>query len=302
MPPDRPGPPKVLERTVHFRVADPERRWEGVRLVTELPQPHPTDLAWHDGEWVLRWPRPRLLRLEYQLEIRWPGGHTERITDPDNPLRVRTLAGERSLVEMPGYLPPWWLTAQRVPGSVQGLLWSPEDATPEEPLPLLVVHDGPAYAELADLTTYSAALVACRDLPRHRLALLGSPEQDAGPLAQAVEAARGPVVVMGGGAGAVVALLDAVRSERAGGAFGQSGTFADLPPDALAAAGSRSLRVGLTCGALESVVADNRDTAALLTRAGHDVTYGEVADLSGFTAWRDAFDPFLTGVLQDVWG
>ena len=37
------------------------------------------------------------------------------------------------------------------------------------------------------------------------------------------------------------------------------------------------LIVGMTCGALEENVANNRDMAAALRRAGHDVTLREVA-------------------------
>ena len=62
------------------------------------------------------------------------------------------------------------------------------------------------------------------------------------------------------------------------------------------------LVVGLTCGALEENAANNRDMAAALRRAGHDVRYREVAGLHNYTAWRDALDPGLTDVLHAVWG
>ena len=45
---------------------------------------------------------------------------------------------------------------------------------PSEPLPLLVAHDGPEYAELSALLRYLARLVAEGELPPHRAALLGA--------------------------------------------------------------------------------------------------------------------------------
>ena len=62
------------------------------------------------------------------------------------------------------------------------------------------------------------------------------------------------------------------------------------------------LVVGMSCGALEENAANNRDMAAALRRAGHDVTLREVPDLHNYTAWRDALDPGLTDVLRRVWG
>ena len=51
------------------------------------------------------------------------------------------------------------------------------------------------------------------------------------------------------------------------------------------------LTVGMSCGALEENAANNRDMAAALRRAGHDVTLREVPDLHNYTAWRDAPRP-----------
>ena len=65
---------------------------------------------------------------------------------------------------------------------------------------------------------------------------------------------------------------------------------------------ARPLRIGMTCGGLEENAANNRDMAAALRRAGHDVTHAEVADLHSYTAWRDSLDPHLTQVLRDLWG
>ncbi len=57
-------------------------------------------------------------------------------------------------------------------------IWSPADADPAEPLPLLVAHDGPEYERLSALTHFAAVAIGARELPRHRLALLGPGERD----------------------------------------------------------------------------------------------------------------------------
>ena len=84
--------------------------------------------------------------------------------DPGNPQRAPGAFGEKSVLELPGYEPPAWLdapTASRarrrsstirgrgLGASVAVRVWSPADAEPGEPLPLLVAHDGPEYDELA---------------------------------------------------------------------------------------------------------------------------------------------------------
>ena len=76
--------------------------------------------------------------------------------------------------------PPAWLTAPADPGRDQAFdlpvpalggvipvrTWSPPTAGDREPLPLLVVHDGPEYDTLASLTQYLAAGIAGGWLPR----------------------------------------------------------------------------------------------------------------------------------------
>ncbi len=83
--------------------------------------------------------------------------------------------------------PPDWLTAPAEPGvttafdlpvrslgaDIQVLTWAPAEARDDEPLPLLVVHDGPEYDRLASLTRYLSAGVTGNWLPRLRAALLG---------------------------------------------------------------------------------------------------------------------------------
>ena len=54
----------------------------------------------------------------------------------------------------------------------------------------------------------------------------------------------------------------------------------------------------MTCGALEENAADNRVMARALAAQGYPVGLDEGRDLHNFTAWRDAWDPHLTRLLQ----
>jgi enterochelin esterase-like enzyme len=237
---------------------------------------------------------------------------------------------------VPGRLAPMALegeTADDVPVTV----WRPEDLDDTTPAPLLLVHDGPEYDLLARITTYSGALVAAGDLPPHRVALAhpvlrdawysGSPRYlrtvaEAG-LDRIGErfAVTGPVVVMGASLGGLTALLlGLLAAPRVGGVLAQSGSFFQVRHDGAESSFayfgrvSRAVQqvldtrdpdhhlvVGMTCGALEENVANNRDMAAALRRAGHEVTYREVPDLHNYTAWRDVLDPALTDVLRRTW-
>jgi enterochelin esterase-like enzyme len=59
--------------------------------------------------------------------------------------------------------------------------------------------------------------------------------------------------------------------------------------------------VVMTCGAEEENVHNNRLMAAALTAQGYDARLHEVPDLHNYTGWRDAFDPYLTGLLARLW-
>jgi enterochelin esterase family protein len=56
----------------------------------------------------------------------------------------------------------------------------------------------------------------------------------------------------------------------------------------------------MTCGTLEENLANNRIMARALSAQGYDVTLREVRDVHSYTAWRDALDPTLTGLLREV--
>jgi enterochelin esterase-like enzyme len=179
---------------VIFRLADPEGELAGVWLLPALSLPPDTGLGFDrvDGGWALRLPRPPVWRMEYRFGLRYPDGGTEEVCDPGNPLRAPGAFGDKSVLALPEYEPPAWLSASvpdghltelAVPARALGCeiaiqLWAPQDAPPAEPLPLLVAHDGPEYDRLASLTGYSTAMIASGRLPRHRVALLQPGERN----------------------------------------------------------------------------------------------------------------------------
>jgi enterochelin esterase family protein len=342
----------VTSDRVTFGYPDPDGLLSGVRLAQQLRIPGDLlDFVRTLGGWSLTLPRPDVCRLEYRLELRYPDGGTEEVCDPGNPLRAPGVFGDKSVLEFAGYRPPAWLDAPVLPGAVTELrvpsrylraevavrLWAPADAGPTEQLPLLVAHDGPEYDALSGLTTYAAAMIAARRLPRHRIALLAPGERDewysasvsyARALALAVlptirrrVAVVEPVVGMGASLGALAALHAQRRHPGLfGGLFLQSGSFftrrldpqergfgryaritrfvADTRRGTLAA---EPVPATLTCGELEENLSNNRDMARILLGQGYRVGFAELPDVHNYVAWRDAFDPHLTGLLAEVW-
>jgi enterochelin esterase-like enzyme len=57
----------------------------------------------------------------------------------------------------------------------------------------------------------------------------------------------------------------------------------------------------LTCGSAEENAENNRLMARTLANQGYPVALQEVPDLHNYTAWRDAFEPHLTGLLARTW-
>ncbi len=345
-------PPKLLDDHVRFRFAGGEDVLS-VLLECDPVIPGSRELTLVEDVWELALPRPALQRIEYRFTVTRTavdGDVTETVLDPDNPVTVETAFGSRSVMEMPGYAVPSWLSAPAVPGGftpmvlegetadeVPVTVWAP-DGTEGRALPLLLVHDGPEYDQLASITQFSAAKIAAGELPPHRVALAhpvlrdawysGSPKYLRTIAQQGLwrlhehAPITGPVVVMGASLGGLTALLvGMLDADEIGGVFSQSGSFFQARHDGQESSykyfgrisrrvqeiidtpeATRPLRIGLTCGALEENAANNRDMAAALARAGHHVTHAEVADLHNYTAWRDALDPHLTEVLRDLWG
>lgn len=214
-------------------------------------------------------------------------------------------------------------------------LWSPDGLDDETPAVLLLVHDGPEYDELAGLTRYLSSLEADGDLPPIRAALLGPGQRDErysadGAYTRALclavlprlrsEVATTAVVGVGASLGAL-AMLHAQRQNVGclDALFLQSGSFFHPRHDAHERRFERYQRIVrsvdavlradrhpapvptvMTCGTLEENLANNRIMARSLSAQGYDVTLREVRDVHSYTAWRDAFDPWLTGLLREV--
>ena len=209
-------------------------------------------------------------------------------------------------------------------------------STDDEPLPLLVVHDGPEYDSLAQLTTYLSANVHAGTLPRLRAALLPPGNRNdrysaEGAYTRALCLAVIPglhaevpttvTIGMGASLGAL-AMLHAQRQHPQcfDALFLQSGSFFHPRHDAherrfsqyerVVRSVATVLRSGghpspvptvMTCGSIEENLANNRIMARALAAQGYDVTLREVRDAHTFTAWRDALDPWLTGLLRGWW-
>jgi enterochelin esterase-like enzyme len=246
--------PEVVDDHVRFTLADLGPDVTGVRLDCDPALPGARDMRRHGGVWRLRLPRPEVQRVEYRFGV-CRGDDEELVLDPDNASTVATAFGDRSVLEMPGYRPPSWLTDPRTEGIREDLtvrgethvgvpvtVWAPADARDDEALPLLVVHDGPEYDRLASLTRFCGAGIASGRLPRHRVALFDPVRRDAwysgSPRYLRTETADGldqierryavtsPVVVMGASLGGLTALLAGLLgAPRIGGVFAQSGSF-----------------------------------------------------------------------------
>jgi enterochelin esterase family protein len=355
--------PEVGAARVRFRVPDPEAALEDVRLYQEVQRPRVGPAFTRDGAaatWVLDFPRPAVDRMEYQLALRYPDAPQVLLADPTNPLRADGPFGEKSVVEFPGYRPPVWLAAAGQPPApaTTGLavasrvlgtrvpveVWrSPggRRGRPGDPLPMLVVHDGPEYARYASLLDFLTVATADGRLPPMRAALLAPVDRNeyysASPawsraLVSEILPALGAVtptppgrrhlVGMGASLGGL-ATLAAARTAPAsfGGLFLQSGSFfrpgpddheRDFPRyqritrfvDDLAAGGGGSAEPAmatLTCGTVEENRHGNRVVRDALAARGWRVALAEHRDAHNWVAWRDTFDPWLVGLLRELW-
>lgn len=186
--------PLVERDQILFSYPDPDRALRGVRLYQEVRRPRNGPEFSYDegaGSWVLAFPRPDAQRVEYLIELDHTGGGSEMLCDPFNDKRVGGPFGDKSVVEMDGYVAPHWLDHEprgslreisvrcRPAGRrLQAFIWQPEAMEPSEPAPLLVVHDGPEYDRLASLTRFLSWSIERGALPPHRVALLQPVERD----------------------------------------------------------------------------------------------------------------------------
>jgi enterochelin esterase family protein len=253
------------------------------------------------------------------------------------------------MLEFPPYAPPAWLSVLVPPGHGQTFdvpapalgdgaavavrTWSPAGVADGEPLPLLIVHDGPEYDTRAALTRYLAAGVAGAWLPPLRAALLSPGHRDqwysahpayartlAGAVLPAVTGRLASTARIGMGAslGGLAMLHAHVRHPGTFGAlFLQSGSYFTLRYDRMEegfrhfrriarfVAGvlggrlpDRPVPVVATCGRLEENLHNNRLLVQALREHHYPAVLHEVPGGHDWTAWRDALDPHLSGLLR----
>ena len=336
--------PRALHDAVEFELPDPERRLGAVVLGQDVVRPRPgPPFQWDGGAWRLRFPRPPVDRLEYLFGI--DGGFDP---DPANPRRVAGPFGDKSVVEWPEYTPPAWLEApadagptewlelrcRRLVARVRVLLYR----TPEEPLdtaPLLVVHDGPEYAQFAALTRFLDAAHGAARLPALTAALIQPVDRNETYSASALYAAalsrellpelarrapHGLRVGIGASLGALALLHAHRRHPRTFDALLlQSGSFFRQRWDSVESSfpryrritrfvgtvlrgdvAARPIPVSITCGAAEENRANNRAVADALAAQGYPTRIRELRDAHNWTCWRDGFDPALPDLLDGL--
>jgi enterochelin esterase family protein len=329
---------------VEFTVPDPARAHGQVSLFQEVQRPrHGPPLEWRDGAWRGRLERPAVDRLGYLLDR---DGSLE--PDSSNPLQVEAPWGPKSVIEWPEYRPPAWLDSiadegstewvelrcRRLVARVQVCLYATPDP-PGEEAPLLVVHDGPEYAQYASLTRFLDAMSWEERIPPLNAALVQPVDRDETYSASAQYAAalvrellpqlgrlrpHGVRVGMGASLGALAMLHAHVRHPRSfDGLFLQSGSFFRKRTDPQEAGfgryrritrfvgtvvrggtAQRPIPVALTSGRAEENLANNRLVAEALERQGYTAWLAEVRDAHNWTCWRDAFDPQLPALIEAV--
>lgn len=332
-----------------LRLDDPQERYRAVRLVGDLYKrepPIPFVRRGRRGPWELRLRLPAVDRFEYLLQVVDRAGEAALILDPEAPTASGPF-GARSVFELPAYTPPAWLDAAVRPGTleplalaserlgatVEGLLWAPAGATAADGLPLVVVHDGPEYAEHSALARYLAWAVETGEAPPLRAALLapvrrndhyGASPRYAAALAEELLpalGATGGAVGVGASLGAL-ALLHAHCSAPGAfaGLFLQSGSFFQRETDPWEEGFSRfgpvtrfvsrvlggrdggtPVPVTITCGSAEENLSNNRVLRNALARRGHDVELALVRDGHTWVGWRDALHPHLARLLARAW-
>ena len=340
----------VDERAVAFRLADPDGTIETVSLWCDLDIGE-TAFTRREGGWGLDLPLgadgPAIDRIEYLFDVDGTLG-----LDPGNPLTVAGAFGDHSWLPLPGYAAPAWLDDAPVAGrratvAVAGTpvgavdleLWSPADARADEPLPLVLCHDGPEMDSYGELTRFVATGIATARLPRLRVGLLLPGDRNARyaanaayalaltdhvlPRLRTVAPSPRPPLLMGQSLGALAALHAAWTSPGAfSGLFCESGSFftpgtdpqeAEIEHwDAVTAFVATVLSadrwpadappIAIGCGSAEENYANNRLLADHLIACGVDVSWAEVRDGHTWTCWRDLLDPALTVLVRKVFG
>ncbi len=347
----------LSDGTITWRLVDRGKRLRSVRLLQEIGVPGRLRFRHAGGEWRLSLPVPDVDRMEYLFEVEDANGKRMTITDPLNPRRVSGAFGAKSEVLLPGYVEPEWLSWPAAEGESEpfelaapgldgegvlgGVLWAAPSLSDREPAPLLLVHDGPEYAELGGLLRYVASAVATHRIPPLRAALLAPGNRNvwysANPAyadALAAYAELPPATArigVGVSLGALAmlhahgrhpGLVDGLmlqsgsyftaetdpQEEKFSGYAAVSGLVGELDRQASrsvpadASGRLRPVPVVLTCGTAEENLANNRRMAETLRRLGHPVCMVEVRDAHNYTAWRDALHPQLAGLVTELAG
>jgi enterochelin esterase family protein len=329
---------RVLPDAVEFVVRRP---WKRVSLAQEVQRPRlgpPFERV--DDEWRLRFPRHEVDRMEYLLEL---DGRLQ--LDPGNAKRAPGPFGDKSVIEWPEYTPPAWLDSiadegprewievrcRRLVARVPVLLYATPDP-PGKDAPLLVVHDGPEYAEFAHLTRFLDAMSWEERIPPLRAALIQPVDRNetysasalyAGALVRELLPAiarRAPHkqrIGMGASLGALAMLhahrryprtFDALflqsgsyfrqRFDKIESGFGRYQRITRFTGTVVRGNAERAIPVALTCGLAEENVSNNRTVAEALAAQGYAAWLAELRDAHNWTAWRDAFDPHLPALIE----
>jgi len=310
-----------------------------VSLLHELVRPRQVPFERRGDRFELELERPPANRLEYLLELESRKGETQVVHDPANPVQAEGPFGAKSVLEFPEYRRPDWVDDAESPAgaleqldlggrqAVQAIVWTAAEA-PAGPLPLLLVHDGPEYAEFSSLLRLLDHLVAFGELPPFRAALLPPPGDRNESYSASVRYARvlvedwlaqlepfsGRPVGVGASLGAL-SLLHAhwTHPGTFGGLFLQSGSFFRRRLDSQEARTPRFARitrfvsrvfggrgeveripVTLTCGTAEENLGNNRAVASALARQGWEARLVEHPDAHNWVSWRDSLHPHLT--------
>jgi enterochelin esterase-like enzyme len=209
-------------------------------------------------------------------------------------------------------------------------------ATPEPPgadAPLLVVHDGPEYAEYAALTRFLDVMSWKERIPPLHAALIQPVDRHETYSASALYAGaltrellpqlarhvpHGKRIGMGASLGALAMLHAHVRHPRSfDGLLLQSGSFFRQRSDKQESSFPRYQRitrcvgnvlrgagepipVAFTCGTAEENRANNHAVAEALVAQGYPAWLAEIRDAHTWTCWRDAFDPHLPALIEAV--
>jgi enterochelin esterase family protein len=212
-------------------------------------------------------------------------------------------------------------------------LWSPDGVRDGTPLPLLAVHDGPAYQEEASLTAVATELMETGRAPVLRIALLHPGRRDEWYSASALYsralvgevlpaigravAVHGVPVGMGASLGGLAMLHAQRRYPHAfSGLFLQSSSFFMPRFDHMEKGFPRYGRIvrfvrtvvgapgadhpvpaTLTCARDEDNVHNNRRVTAALKLQGYPADLVETPGRHDFPTWRAALEPHLPDLL-----